>query len=245
LSRRSLVSALQAVEAGFRQLETLVPPPGRVRWKDGFVFRYQEKTIQQAIIQKLARTVSGLYALNALLDLGLFQEQGVIQRTLDEIGEDITFLSLAVIENDVTERHKKYLEYFYQEEFSDPADIAGSHVSRPSVPREKIRAYINQSSGSDLARANIMTKIIAKAYSGFVHAASPNVMDMCVGNPPTFDVNGATRMRRREEHERDAKNYFYRALVAVTHAAKALGDESLCATLAKHASAFYDEMYSQ
>jgi hypothetical protein len=68
-----------------------VPPPKQRPWKNGFVFRYTEKTIQQAIIQKLARTISGLYAIDLLLDRGLFQEQGMVQRVLDEIEEDIVF----------------------------------------------------------------------------------------------------------------------------------------------------------
>lgn len=62
-------------------------------WRDDFVFRYAEQTIQQAVVQKLARTVSGLHAVETLLDHVLFQEQGMVQRVVDEVQEDIWFLS--------------------------------------------------------------------------------------------------------------------------------------------------------
>jgi hypothetical protein len=80
---------LEVLERAFRLLEARVPPPKRKAWSDGFVFRYAERTIHQAIVQKLARTISGLHAVETLLVRGLFQEQGMVQRALDEIGEDI------------------------------------------------------------------------------------------------------------------------------------------------------------
>jgi len=79
------------LERGFRQLEAKVPPPIRRPWQDSFVFRYAEQTICQAIVQKLARALSGLHAVQVLLERGLFQEQGMIQRALDEIEEDVFF----------------------------------------------------------------------------------------------------------------------------------------------------------
>jgi hypothetical protein len=100
---------LKALEAAFRRIEVRVPPPTRKVWKNGFVFRYAEQTIHQAIVQKLARTISGLHAVDLLLGRGFFQEQGMIQRALDELGEDIVFLSLAVINGDLTPRHIQYL----------------------------------------------------------------------------------------------------------------------------------------
>jgi hypothetical protein len=135
---------LKVLELAFRLLEGRVPPPKRRAWKDGFVFRCAERTIHQAIVQKLARIISGLYAIQALLEKGLFQEQGVIQRTVDELQEDVIFLSLGVIHGALTPLHHSYLEYFYAEEFSDPSDVWNSHQSRGMVRRAKIRAYIHE-----------------------------------------------------------------------------------------------------
>jgi hypothetical protein len=100
--RAVFLQSLEVMERAFRRLEKRVPPPAEQPWKDGFVLRYRERTIEQALIQKLARQVSGLHAVDALLLKGLAQEQGVIQRTLDEIGEDIHFLVLAVTSGEVT-----------------------------------------------------------------------------------------------------------------------------------------------
>jgi hypothetical protein len=226
-SRRLFGPTLKVLEMAFRQLEVRVSAPIRKPWLDSFVFRYADQTIQQAIVQKLARTISGLHAVDALSERGLFQEQGMVQRALDEIEEDIWFLALGLIRNDITPRHKEYLKYFYAEEFENPEDITGSHISRGMVKREKIRGYIHDEPGADAARAKTVGKIIAKAYSGFVHAASPQIMDMCGGLPPRFDVSGELRNFRAAEHERDALNYFYRALLTMALAAKALGDEAL------------------
>lgn len=67
-------------------------------------------------MQKLARLLSGLNSVEVLLERGLFQEQGMVQRAVDEIKEDVWFLSLAVIKNDMTSRHTEYLQYFYAED---------------------------------------------------------------------------------------------------------------------------------
>ena len=97
----------EVLERAFRLLEARVPAPIRKDWKDGYVFRYAERTIHQAIVQKLARRISGLHAIYVLLAQGLFQEQGMVQRALDEIDEDIIFLSLGVIHGELTQRHKE------------------------------------------------------------------------------------------------------------------------------------------
>ena len=81
--------------------------------------------------------------------------------------------------------------------------------------------------GEGDSRANVVSKIIAKAYSGFVHAASPHIMDMYGGWPPQFDLSGEFRTLRGEEHADDALNYFLRALHSMALAAKAFGDEAL------------------
>jgi len=43
------------LDDAFKKLAAQVPPPQKVPHGDSFVFRYVEKTIQQAIVQKLAR----------------------------------------------------------------------------------------------------------------------------------------------------------------------------------------------
>ena len=57
-------------------------------------FRHVEKSICQAIVQKLARMVSTLHAARLLCNHGFVQEQAALQRILDEIQEDVLFLRL-------------------------------------------------------------------------------------------------------------------------------------------------------
>lgn len=82
-----------------------VPAPKRVRFRSSFVYRYVEKTIHQALVQKLARLVSSLNAARLLLEAGFVQEQASLQRILDEITEDISFLAFSVILGELTPLH--------------------------------------------------------------------------------------------------------------------------------------------
>ena len=87
------LQTLVHMEATLNDLAERVPPPKRVTILHSFAFRYKEKTIQQAIVQKLARIISGLYAARILLEAGFLQEQGAMQRMLDELIEDTIFLA--------------------------------------------------------------------------------------------------------------------------------------------------------
>jgi hypothetical protein len=231
---------LRTLEEAFQEIEIQVPPPVPTPWRDGFVFRYKEKTVQQAVVQKLARIVSGLHAIDVLLERGLFQEQGVMQRAVAEIQEDVWFLAIGIIKNDLTDRHTEFLQYFYAEEFSDPSDVVGSHSSRGMVSREKVRNYINQAglSPSESARAKLNDRILTKAYSGFVHAASPHIMDMYAGVRPRADVSGSLKKHRFALQQNDAANYFYRGILTMALAAQAFSDEKLYRAMRN----FADEM---
>ena len=136
--------ALRVMRQAFRRMEQQVPSPRMMPWKDHFVFRHVERTIQQALIKKLARIVSGLHAVDILLMNGFVQEQGVLNRTLDEIGEDITFLAAALTNDMVTDLHTQYLDAFFAEEFDNPGNPIASTQKRNYPPRRKIRAYITR-----------------------------------------------------------------------------------------------------
>ncbi|MGA2317213.1 MAG: hypothetical protein ABSG71_12645 [Thermodesulfobacteriota bacterium] len=220
--------ALINMENTVHALAQRVPPPQRVPYKDSFVYRYVEKSIHQALVQKLARLVSTLHAARLLMGHGFVQEQAALQRVLDEIEEDITFLAFAVIFSDMTPLHQSYLDAFFEEE-SDADTALESTQKRPMVPRKKIRAYISQVEGApmDPSRRVELSHTLSKAYSGYVHAASPHIMDMYGGNPPKFHMGGMRETERHREHRADLWNYFYRSIIAFSFVAKAFGDEAL------------------
>lgn len=187
-----------------------MPPPQKVPYKTSFVFRYVEKTVQQAIVQKLARVVSTLGGAHLLMVNGFVQEQAALQRILQELHEDITFLAYSTVFDDFTPLHQEFLDAFNEEEF-DAETAMASTQKRPMVPRKKIQAYIVRKEGSalDPSTGLELSRTITKAYSGYIHAASPQIMDMYGGNPPKFHVEGMLGTGRHNEYRHDLWNYFY------------------------------------
>ncbi len=205
-----------------------VPQPAQVPYKDGFVFRHVEKSLLQALVQKLARLVSSLHAARLLMDHGFVQEQAALQRTLDELQEDVTFLAFAIIFNCREQLHEDYLAAFYQEEFDADTALASTQ-KRPMLPRKKIQAWIARTEGAalDPSRGIELSRTISKAYSGYIHAASPHIMDLFGGDPPRFHMTGMRGTPRHDEHRADLWNYFYRGIIAFGFVAKAFGDSAL------------------
>jgi hypothetical protein len=218
----------------FSRFAGALPSPQLVPFAHGHVYRYVEQLIEQALVQKLARVISGLRAAALLLDHGYTQEQGVIQRTLDELGEDITFLAAALTNDKRTEMHDQYLDAFYEEEF-DP--VTGKPLTRKkrNLPRrDSIVAYITRVLGGPNVNPSLAidsARHISKIYSGFVHGASPHIMDMYAGDPPRFHLSGMAGTSRVELAQDDLWNYFYRGVGSAIVVAKAMGDASAVAHL--------------
>ena len=239
----SLEQSLQVMANAFRKLEDQVPAPESTKHGNGFVFRYKEQLIEQAILQKLAKAISGLAASQVLLANGYAQEHATLNRIVDELGEDVFFLAAALTNDKLTPLHERFLASFWAEEYSDPDDIVGTHKARDIVPRKKIRAYTMRvlGEGIELSRATTTGNVLHKMYSGFVHGASPQIMELCVGNPPRFMLFGMTGTPRIREHFDDSWNYHYRTLTAVTVAAKAFGDGGLVDAMYAYLDQFEEE----
>jgi hypothetical protein len=232
--------ALVNMERTVHTLAARVPQPQAVPYKDGFQFRHVERTVHQALVQKLVRTVSTLSATRLLMEHGFAQEQASMQRILDELQEDVTFLSFGIIFSKWSKLHDDYLAAFFEEEFD--ADTAmESTQKRPMIPRKKIRAAIASMEGAtglDQSTGVEVTRTVSKAYSGYVHAASPHIMDMYGGNPPRFHMRGMRGTPRQIEHRADLWNYFYRGIISFGFAAKAFGDDEMFASIRDFADEF-------
>lgn len=227
--RKLFHESLTVMENAFHRLEQQVPPPQKKVWRDSFVFRYVEQTIHQALILKLARSISGLRAVDVLLLHGLLQEQASLHRILDEIHEDITFLAIAITNDQITDRHTQYLAAFFAEEFPDPDNSLARHEKPNLPPRRKIRSYTTKILSTDPNPSLIhdVGETISSIYSGYIHASAPQTMDMYGGEPPHFQLSGMRGTSRMKEHIDDAWNYFYRGLMSVVVTAKAFGDKPL------------------
>jgi len=221
----------------FQDFENAMPSkPAFVRLLFGMAFRFQEKDIYQAMIQKLARVQSAVRAAQLLLRNGYVQEQAILHRTIDETNEDIMFLVYAVTNDTITDLHERFLESFWEEEIDESGNMLDSKQKRPMIPRQNIRAYLAKIEGIDLdpSKGVELARTISKAYSGFVHGASPHIMDMYSGNPPHFHTKGMLGTPRMEEHADDLWNYMYRSFLSHIAVAKALGAEKHVEILNQH-----------
>ena len=206
-----------------------VPQPKLVVIENIRAFRYEEQIVHQAIVQKLARMVSTLDATRLLFDNGFVQEQASLQRILDEISEDIQFLAFGVFKGDhKSELHCQYLDAFYQEEFDAETAIKSSQ-KRQMIPRRKIQAYLARTSfsPSDPSGGQEVLQTVSKFYSGFIHAASPQLMEMYGGEPKRFNMRGMKEILNYDDYEWDLWNYFYRGICSCALSAKAFGIEEL------------------
>lgn len=121
----------------FRDFENSMPSkPQLVKLSFGMAFRFREKDIYQAMLQKLARVQSAVRAARLLLSNGFVQEQAILQRTIDETNEDIMFLVYAVTNGTVTDLHKRFLDAFWEEEINESGTMMASKQNRPMIPRK-------------------------------------------------------------------------------------------------------------
>lgn len=215
------------LEKCFHTLEAPVPSPVPTKLGEHLVLRYNIKRLEIAIIQKLARYISGLNASLLLLESGYTQELGALFRTLDEFHEDISFLVLPIVGGiNITDTHNKYLEHFFQEEFDNPDNAILSTQKRETIPRKKIRAVIANSgrSGLNPHDSQELSRTISQAYSGYVHGASCHICEMIGGEPLRYFLHGMPGTYRQSEFVYNYWDYAYRGLITTVLAAKALGD---------------------
>ena len=234
---------LDLMEVTFRGFEEGMPnPPQWVKYHDGYTFRFQEKDIYQAIIQKLARVQSCVRAAYLLHQYGFVQEQAMLHRIIDETNEDILFLSYAISEGEITPLHERYLDAFWEEEIDASGDALKSEQKRVMPTRRKVRAYIANVEGVEMDPSTgvELGRTISKAYSGFIHGASPHIMDMYGGHPPHFHTQGMLGTPRVEELRHDLWNYMYRSFLSHIVVAKILGAEKHVEILLKHKKVFED-----
>ena len=232
--------AINLMAKSFLILEKMIDPPDFITIDGLYTYRYKNETIHVAILLKLARTITGLKAIFHLNDLGLLQEQAAIQRIADELGEDISFLTQAVIFDDTTDLHTKFLEAFFEEEFEEGKTAMESTQKRPMIPRKKIQSYINKdrSTGKVQSSEKEASRTISKGYSGYVHAAAPQVMELYFGKPPKFHLNGCVTSPLYQDHVDDMLNYFYRGIISAALSARAFGNEHLFQEVFKYSKEF-------
>ncbi|MEH6478191.1 MAG: hypothetical protein V7727_21030 [Sneathiella sp.] len=214
----------------FESLANHVEKPKLARLDDGFVYRFENPSIEAAILQKLVRVLTSIQAAELLNQQGFIQEQAAQQRMIDEFSEDVTFLAFAILFDDFTDRHREYLDAFFKEEFDQGSTAMDSSQKRTMIPRRKIRAYISKHEGNPNIVAEA-SRTFTNVLSGYLHGASPQIMELYYGNPPKFHLQGAKRSPYYKDHTEDLLNQYYRGIMAFTFAAKSFGNDELCSEI--------------
>lgn len=210
------------------KLSEQVPQPQKVIYKDAFVYRYLEESLEQALIQKLARLVTGLRALYLLYENGLYQEQSSVQRIVSDITEDVEFLAFSKIYDEDTCHHKKFIEAFYADELLGEQPVVGAKKIN-QVERKKIRAYIDRISSAKVGGKPLLenSKKLHEFHSGFLHAHSTKIMDMYFGNPPYFHLNSMSNSHLQNLYLGQLWDSFYNGVLAFCFASEALNNATI------------------
>ncbi|MBD9437446.1 hypothetical protein IB223_15195 [Pseudoxanthomonas sp. PXM03] len=212
-------------ERVFRDIESGITKPVPVEvGENNYMLRLPQRDVPHAIILKLAKILSALHAAFILLNEGHVMEQAIIQRTIDEANEDVLFLSLAITEGE-TDLHRRFLSGFWEEEFEDFEHTVASHKTRDQVRRKKIHAY-NSSFLDNPSGANVVANVVHKAYSGYVHGAAPQIMEIYDDRSEMFLVRGMHGTHKIVDYADDVWNVVYRAGLSFIYATRALGMEA-------------------
>lgn len=195
-----------------------MPPPQWVSWEEGYNWRYVDQLPSQLLVQKLARQISGVRAADTLLLNGHILELGCLFRILDEIHEDIIYITSGLISGQWSDNHRKYCEYFWSESDDD---------RQPPIQRKSVRAFIHRAFNQpDPSSADANGRLIHKTFSDFLHARSSPNMAMIVGQPPEYVLGGIHDGPTRAQLADQMPCYFFRCAVSVVSIAKVVFAEN-------------------
>lgn len=137
--------------------------------------------------------------------------------------------------------HRKYLTTFWQEEFEEGVAPIDSTKGRYHIARGDLRDWLGRKLGVPEDDPSMKAlRVVQQAYSGYVHAASPQIMDMCGGLELRFHLRGMNGTPRIPEHVHDLWNYVYRGLLSANTVALIFGD-AVTATLLRAALSNFEE----
>jgi hypothetical protein len=189
--------------------------------RGGYVFRYVEQQLEQAVVQKLARVVSGLRAAHLLLDVGHLQEAAILQRSVDEAQEDTLFLLYGKLTDNWTTNHDDYLRRFWSEK------PATERPFRRPIIRDYISATEARLNGELESVVLQPIKGVYGNYSEYAHGSSIYVMEMVEGNPASWQLKGIRKSQLKRDHAYDIRNQHYRGTIAHALAALSLNNRAL------------------
>ena len=206
-------------------IEDHFPQPEFVSVNGQEQFRYSENTVYHIAFLKSVRMVSGLNASLILLAGGYYQEIMVVLRTIDDFFSDILFILENAEKSILSDTQKKFMDDFFKEEFLNPDNPLANTKRRSTVPKRKIWASVARQLGqyANPSDAQKILQVTNDAFSGYVHGAYPQIMELCGGKPPRFHLNGVLLSPRIKTCFKQISFYIHRTIMAIAILTKSLG----------------------
>lgn len=211
------------------EIEGHFPSPKFVKIGGQPQFRYSEKSVYHVAFLKIVRMVSGLNASLCLLVGGYYQEIMVVLRTVDDFFSDVLFILENSDQKKLSDTQKKFIEDFFQEEFVNPNNPLANTKRRSTVSRKKIWASVARQMGqyANPSDAQKILQVTNDAFSGYVHGANPQIMELYGGRPSCFHLNGVLMSPRIPTCFKQIAIYLHRTILAIGILTKSLGLERL------------------
>lgn len=208
---------MKRLEEIFYRLEKAIESPVFINDIKQSRFRYKSTGVEPAIILRAARIISGLNSMLCLHKGGFVQEMGVITRTIDEFSDDIIFLLEGYPDAPLTKSQEQWLSNFFQEEFDQPHRPLDSTQKRKTVKRRKVHASVarQMSEIMEQERTQQLHRTLHQVFSGYVHGAASNILEMYGGKPPKYHLNGLRETPRITEWEKHTVHYVYRGIISL------------------------------
>ena len=204
---------LEQMDRTFSQLERSLPNNPQLIHMSGYrIWRFIEKDIYQALFLKTARSQSLIRSGRILYEHRFLQELPILQRSLDETNEDVSFLAIGCVQG-ISELHTRYLEAFWLEEIDETGTVSTHGKKPPRLHRKDIQAYLADRQDTDQFKQKFRDtmRTLYRNYSGHVHGASVFIMDMYCGDPPHFHIDGVREREREYAHANNLYSYTLRS----------------------------------
>jgi len=200
---------------------------GKPELIDG-VFAYVSPTVKHVCFLKGLRIVSGLNALLVLLHAGYLTEMGVLIRTISDCINDIYFL----LEHfpQMTPEVEKYVSNFFNDIIEEPEINENDRKKTHRIKVRKIHAsrarLLSEHMNLEIDRDTVYR--IYSAYSGYVHAAYANIMEMYGDRPQQkFHLRGMKGMSRVRNWREIVLEFIRSTILVFGYMAEKYGDEDV------------------
>lgn len=220
-----LAKVLGDLERQYRALASTFQAPKPVDLGSIIAPRYLEQSDTLLCFLKGVKLISTLNGALVLLRTGYAQEINILIRVADDCCNDILFMASPRNGQQLDAKHERFFLDFFQEEFSDHTDVLGSRQKRDTVSRKQIHSSFAQLAKDFVNPSDLQTAsdVIHGVFSGYVHGAYPQIMELYGGEQSGFHMHGMAGTTRQREAAEYLITQTHRGIMASELVAKKLG----------------------